>query len=429
MYKRQVFNQPNLVRQFLAWGTYSWAILAVKYYDPDQESISTSLSEIPRNWQYAEIAALKNIWSEDAQKYILWSPWSNQIVIWRQLLADTVWPNSTISLYRPSIQKTISQWSDHKWFVWTTYSLQANWKDNIAVAKMWIQQWDTILAMKTWMQETWFIELSGLYFTGNANLDFTFGAQDFQWNQQLDPVRLTIETPDLSIKSADLTWSSGQIVAELSHDIDAWLVTFQRQRNQLRQELTGSLSNSLWWFSLKPLQTILTGGVFSLGQDIGFYDNQSHQIWSVTPDGNLTIFPTYQALYKVVLDLSSSLPALRVLDTKNSDTLFWIHLPPKKLVKATLGKQAPLYQKADLIWTTFGWFNGWMCVKNNSQQCVVYVSSIWEIYIPQQFAWSLRGSYVYDIINKTVVYTLRDVLDTDQDPYIIQATVQVNLLH
>jgi len=70
-----------------------------------------------------------------------------------------------------------------------------------------------------------------------------------------------------------------------------------------------------------------------------------------------------------------------------------------------------------------------MCVKNSSQQCVIYVSSVWEIYIPQQFAWSLRGSYTYDTTNKTVVYTLRDVLDTDQDPYILQATVQVNLLH
>ena len=425
----RVFNQANLVRQFLSGGAYSWAILAVKYYDPDQETISTSLSEIPRNRQYAEISALKNIGSTDAQKYVLWSPWSNQIVIWRQLLADTVGPSSTISLYRPSIQKIVSQWSDHKWYVWTTYSLQANWKDNIAVAKMWIQQWDTIIAMKTGMQETWFIELSGLYFTGNTSLDFTFGAQDFQWNQQLDPVRLTIETPDLSIKSVDLTWSSGQVVAQLSHDIDEWLVTFQRQRNQIRQEITWSLSNSLWWFSLQPLQTILTGWVFSLGQDIGFYDNQNHQIWSVTPDGNMTIFPTYQALYKIVLDLSSTLPALRVLDIKNSDTLFWVHLPPKQLVKTVLGKQAPLYQKADLIGTTFGWFNGWMCVKNSSQQCMIYVSSLGEIYIPQQFAWSLRGSYIYDTINKTVVYTLRDVLDTDQDPYILQATVQVNLLH
>jgi hypothetical protein len=43
----------------------------VKYYDPDQETISTSLSEIPRNWQYAEISALKNIGSTDAQKYVL----------------------------------------------------------------------------------------------------------------------------------------------------------------------------------------------------------------------------------------------------------------------------------------------------------------------------------------------------------------------
>jgi hypothetical protein len=34
-------------------------IYAVQYYDPNQTKITLSLSEVPRNWQYAEVAPLK----------------------------------------------------------------------------------------------------------------------------------------------------------------------------------------------------------------------------------------------------------------------------------------------------------------------------------------------------------------------------------
>gem|GEM_PF-4178817 len=62
--------------------------------------------------------------------------------------------------------------------------------------------------------------MSGLYFTGDMNLDFVFGAEDFQGNRQTDPVRLTIECPSIEIKDVPLSGNSGQVVAELSHDID-----------------------------------------------------------------------------------------------------------------------------------------------------------------------------------------------------------------
>ncbi len=423
------FENQHLITDLLPGGAYSGSLLAVKYYDPEQETITSSLSEIPRHRQYAKIVGLKNIGNVDAQNYVVASPWSNQIVVWRQLLADSVGPSSTISLYRPSIKQIVSEGSDHKGYIGTTYSLQAHRKDNVAVSKMRIQQGDQIIAFQTGLQETGFIELSGLNFTGNVSLDFVFGAEDFQGNRQTDPVRLTIETPEISVKDVPLSWASGNIVAELSHDIDEWLVTFQRERNQRRVEITGSLSNTLWWFNLKPLQTILTGGVFSLGQDVGFYDMKNNQIGSLSPSGNLKIFPAYDALYKIQMDLTSSLPALRVLDIKQSDTLFWVHLPPKQLISLKLGKQEPLYTQVPLQWSTFGGFDGGVCVKDSTQQCLVYVSKVGELYIPQQFIWSLRATYFYDATNQTVVYTLRDMLSTEKDPYIAQITLQVNVLH
>lgn len=75
-------------------------------------------------------------------------------------------------------------------------------------------------------------------------------------------------------------------------------------------------------------------------------------------DGNFTILPVYQDRYKIGLDLSSSLPAVRILDTKQSSTLFWVHLPPKQLVGITLYQQKPYYDKVDLMDTSFGAFAG-----------------------------------------------------------------------
>jgi hypothetical protein len=49
--------------------------------------------------------------------------------------------------------------------------------------------------------------------------------------------------------------------------------------------------------------------------------------------------------------------------------------------------------------------------------------------VPQEFVGSLRGNYFYNATQKAVVYTLRDALASDTDPYIIQAVVQVDILH
>jgi hypothetical protein len=62
----------------------------------------------------------------------------------------------------------------------------------------------------------------------------------------------------------------------------------------------------------------------------------------------MTILPQYADRYQILLDLTSTLPSLRVLDKKDSDTLFWVHLPPKKLLSLDFGQQGLLYKKLPL---------------------------------------------------------------------------------
>gem|GEM_PF-5717699 len=37
--------------------------------------------------------------------------------------------------------------------------------------------------------------------------------------------------------------------------------------------------------------------------------------------------------------------------------------------------------------------------------------------------------YTYDVINDAVVYTLRDILASNKDPYIVKVTLQADVLH
>ena len=122
--------------------------------------------------------------------------------------------------------------------------MDAHWTDNVAVSKMWIQQDNDVLAMISGDQQTGFIQLTGLYFTGATKLDYVFGAEDFQGNKQLTPVTLSIAVPDIAMKDViQISETSGQLISELSHDIDEGMVVFQRLRNDKWQQITGTLSN------------------------------------------------------------------------------------------------------------------------------------------------------------------------------------------
>lgn len=423
-YKWKKMDKPADVIEFLSWWKYSELIYNVKSYYPNMLNISLGLWDIPRNWQYAQIVPLKNRWTDDKPDYIPAGPWSNQLVAWRQILSDTIWPEANVSLYRPSIEEVVSEWTRHQWFVGTNYDLNIEWIDNVSVANMRIEQdWDIILGKKA-NSPLADIQLTGLYFTGPTNLEYIIWAEDSNGNMQLEKVSLEIEVPTIDvIDYVQISESSGQLIAELSDDIDEWMVVFQRNRNDQRKEIAGTLSNSYGWYFVGPRQTIITGAVFSLWNDVGLYDAFGNEIWQITMDGEISILPEHQAQYEIVLDLSSGFPLIRVLDNVSNTSVFWIQMASTSLSDISLYQREPFYTKLDLTQDMFGAFVGGTCIQALDKECIMYISPIWQIYLPKQFASSLLGEYRFDKTTRSVIYVIKDFLWKD----LLRVTTKTNL--
>ena len=121
----ELLNKTDKIKN-LYWNE----LVEVVYYDPYKSSISVSISNIDRKRYYARIAAL-NL-SND--RYNIDSPWSNQVVAWRQIVWDDQAPSWTPQLYRPSTNQIVSEWDDLEWYVWTKYNLIISWEDNVALS-------------------------------------------------------------------------------------------------------------------------------------------------------------------------------------------------------------------------------------------------------------------------------------------------------
>lgn len=413
-YKWKDTNKAMNVLEFLSWWTYSELIFSVKSYKPTQSVISIWLHEIPRNWQYAEIIPLKNKNTLENPYYEPKWPWSNQIVAWRQILSDTIWPEAEVSLFRPATSELISIWSRHKWFVWTTYDINIDWIDNVAVANMWIEKdWEIIASKKVNSQKA-NIQLTWLYFTWETKLEYIIWADDVNWNKQLEKVSLEVEVPTIEMKEfIPISEFSGQLIAEISHDIDKWMVVFQRNRNDIWQEFSWTLANSYGWYFVGPKQTVVTWSVFSLGNTVWLYDLNWNEIGQITIDGQVSIIPLYQDQYDIILDLASWYPLIRILDKKSGTTVFWIQMPSISLSEIYLYQKEPFYTKIDLTQESFGAFLGWSCIQSIDKECILYVSPIGQIYLPKSSSTSLLGEYRYEKNNRSLIYVIKDFLWKD----------------
>ena len=72
-------------------------------------------------------------------------------------------------------------------------------------------------------------------------------------------MNLSIKIPDIQI--IDLKKSgteTAEIIAKISNDMDEGMVIFQRLRNGVRNNISGSNQNGYGGFDLSPKQTIIT---------------------------------------------------------------------------------------------------------------------------------------------------------------------------
>jgi len=384
-------------------------IARTKFYNPGDNKIGITLFDMPRDRLYVQVVALEMSEVAWKKEYFPLSTWSNQVVFGNQLSSDLIPPVPEVTFERVVLDKVLSTGTDHEWFVSTTYALHAFWEDNVAVKKMWIRQWDVILASWMNMAKTGYILLSWLFYTWEITDDYIFWAEDFNENIEEEEIRVVIKIPNIKIKDLENVGDDLNIIAEIDQDLDEWYVTFDRNRRNVWETLKWSNDDTANGYTLEPGQTIITGGVYDVWIDVGFIDKLWETVWHLDPrNGEIAILSKYQSDIKINLDFETHLPRISIQDFRFWSTLFWISLPVEELVFTdVLDKNR--YQKKVLdksIYGEFWWWVGILDTVNN--QMILFISPSGGVFVPDPFTNSLWGSYEFDYDNNLVKYFVQD---------------------
>jgi len=392
----------------------TWTIVDIKYYDPFKSKLSVTLTEMPRAWVYPRIATMKQTQTRNNIEYVVDSPWSNQLVAWRQLLADIMWPEPEITLHRILADEIISTGINHEGYVSTYYTLQSFWEDNVAVDYMWIEKDGVVLSSWDALMKTWLISLTGLFFTWSEILDYRFGAVDFDGNMEIQDVQVSIKIPGISILSIDqLSEDTANVIAEIDHDMDEWAVIFDRERHDVWEYLSGTNDDVFGGYDLVLWQTVVTWWVYSIGNELGIFNEFGVHIWSIDPDNwYVYIFDEYLDEYDIDLDFEWWIPRLRLFNKINWHTLFWITLPTEELISWELHQWLTQYDSVLLDDLSFWDFYGWSWFVS-FDEVVMYVGPLWELYIPSPANEYLNGTYEWDYETELVSYHIMDQFESD----------------
>ena len=403
-------------------------IFSLQLFNEWLKTINLTLTDIPRNRQYSEIYTL----NFDDNTYKITSSSSNQVVAWPQIIADTEWPDVDIKLYRPATDKVVDEWTNLKWYVWTNYILQAYWEDNVALDEIWIADaiWeDHWNRQRNINSQTWYIELTGLYFTGSESLHYYIWWVDIDWNEYVEEITLAIDVPSIEITDI-VRWNQGlsylnwnilynplswwnipniwdwsnivSILAEVSQDIDSGYIQFIRNRtNDKRENLTWIVN---WFnipnFQVMPEETQFYGWYFDLGDDIWLYSINGDMVAKINPNNwKITITPGFENTISIKLDYSPKTPVVKVMEWDN--VLFWVIFSSETLVGQPSVSSSVSIEQLDN--EMFGEFYGWMALKKNDT-IIMYISPKWQIYTDVPLYWE----YWFDDTTNSVVYTFKD---------------------
>lgn len=388
---------PNQLSTKKLEDMLTWTLLDIAYYKPTSTTINYSFTDIERAWYYTRVVSLWKQWSEQEPIYMPSSPRSHHIVAGQQVIADNQWPLPDVSLQRIKTNQIVDTGLSPEWFVNTTYNLLVSWNDPNGVVENRIETetWALI-----WMYSGSDASLSGLYFTSNTTQRYRISARDTNNNITREQLNLRINVPTITIEdiiyqNIPINWYS--IVSSLSDQIDEWIVTFERNRNNVRTILKNTSSNT-FNYPLSLNQTLITWWIYNQSSQIEFYLPNKELLASMNKeDGEISIVPAYNTSIAKKIDLKSHAPTVLLYDTVNNNKLFTIQFNTKN---PSLQATSPYYT-IPLSWNLYGWFAGGTCIVWPEHECIIVASPKWDIVIPSPYNTSLQGTYSYNLTNKT----------------------------
>ena len=375
-------------------------IYALRSYNPSSESLNFSISELPRERTYLQIASLKH----SGNTYHIASPRSNQLLGGRQILWDTQPPKPNITLIRKTKKTIADQGAELNGYVGTYYDLRIERKDNVLVNNANIKENNKILTSKIINSQKWDILLENLFFTEPQTRYYEVSAVDSEGNEVSEQIALTIDSPLISIEDVSrFSWRKEwlknpiQIDALLNTDIDRWTVTFQRERNQTLSDISAlSGGKKLTNFPVSTHQTQVQWAYFDYGNLIGMF-NQSGSLYGNidSENGEITILPAYQNKLSLEVSFEKHYPIVNLME--GNKKLFQIVLRPEQLLSLEhkKGELVPLSSKR------FGEYQ-WGKVLLIDQTPVLYIGPKGQLSSPQ----NLYASYQFNEKSQSVTYKI-----------------------
>lgn len=397
--KLELLRKTDTIKKLL-----SWQLAEIVMYDKHKETATIMFSNVDRKWYYARIATLK--FDKPKNVYNINSPWSNQIVAWKQIVWDDQHPLWDASLYRPSMNQIVSEWDDLEWYVWTWYTLKVNRKDNVALSYINISQWGQILDEKYTTKQEDELSVPNLFQTGMVKELFTTVWIDHFGNKTEKQITVTYYIPDITvtdIKKKDE--GSAIITAELSQDIDEWDVSFQRRRDQTwktMRKIDKATEIPVW-----PWKSIIEWDAYSIWNDIAIYDTKDNVIALINPStAEIVIQDGFKDKYEVKVDVEDS-TRFRVCDKSSGKSISKLSIPVKRLVDIDVNN----YTVIDLPLEWRMWmFNGWKAVLDNDKSYILLISPKGQLYSEKWMEWL----YSFDRERNAVLLTLYSKVDVNK---------------
>ena len=389
----KIGNRDHLLKD-LVWTV----IIEVVHYDSHKASATVVISEIDRRWYYSCISTLK--YEENKNLYEVNSPWSNQIVAWKQIVWDDQHPLGEANLFRPSVQEVVSEWNDLEWYVWTNYILNINWRDNVALSYINISQDGKILAEKYTSKIEDVISLEWLFNTKNEKHLYKTMWIDQFGNKTEKEISVSYFIPEIKVVDIkkDETNEEVSIVAELSQDIDQWNVSFQRRKDDEWKTMKRKCDNCCPDMSLSPKMTTVIWSPYNAWKSIAMYDSNDAVVAILDPDtAEIVLQSWYVDTYDIKATVEDTL-TLNVCNKSSKKDTFSVALPIDEIIKI----EADGYTLADLPKNWWMWmYNGWKVLYKDGIN-VLMISPTGHLYSEFWLEWL----YEYDKWTKTLIVTL-----------------------
>lgn len=358
-----------------------------------------------RKRYYANIATLK--FNDNTNIYNINSPWSNQIVAWKQMIWDDQWPSIEPNLYRIKTNDVVSEWEVLDWYIWTEYVLNIPWKDNVALSYINVSKDGKILAQKYTNKPEDVLSVSWLFRTKNGIETYNTVWIDQFENKVEKTITVNYSVPEVAIVDVleNQDKSSVSIIAELSHDIDTWNVSFQRKRWETWK--TMKINGSEGDLPVVQNQTRIVWSPYSQWNKIALYDSDDSVMALIDPNtAEIVLQSGYRDSHEIKVWVDDS-AIIKFYNKEKKRDVFGIYLPIKELVDL----KADSYVITSIPEKWKMWMFNWGKVVSKDGDYILLISPTGHLYSDRSLEWT----YKYDIGLNALEFVLYQPSDKNKN--------------